>query len=78
MSDENLPSEQRLYNLGFGRGKPGTWDDALRKRAVSGFQKSRDLPVTGALDADTRLRLKEEHEGIAPPPPPENPAPGAS
>jgi peptidoglycan hydrolase-like protein with peptidoglycan-binding domain len=63
MSADNLPSEQRLYNLGFGVGKPGTWTDDVRTRAVRAFQKIHQLDPTGQLDDPTRDRIKKEHEG---------------
>jgi peptidoglycan hydrolase-like protein with peptidoglycan-binding domain len=65
MVQAEFPAQQRLYNLGFGKGAPGTWTPELLERAVKGFQRSRGLEVTGQLDdsQDTRARLKKEHEG---------------
>lgn len=59
-------AQQRLYNLGFGHGKPGTWPDPVFKSAVRGFQRSAGFPkpkVTGVMDDETRAALKKEHEG---------------
>ncbi|MCB9898489.1 MAG: peptidoglycan-binding protein [Planctomycetes bacterium] len=67
MSQDVLASEQRLYNLGFGRRAPGTMTDDERRRAVRAFQKQQGATVTGNLDDDTRARLKVAHEGGAPP-----------
>lgn len=62
-----IPARQRLYNLGFGSGKSGTWNDAEESQAVSGFQRvygsnhEIDKP-TGEMDEKTQKAIFDEHE----------------
>ncbi len=54
--------QQRLINLAFDCGVTGAVDAATQE-ALKGFQRSQSLPATGALDATTRTRLRQAHEG---------------
>jgi hypothetical protein len=62
-ADERSGARQRLEQLGFpcGAHGAGPCDEATLRRAVVAFQRSRDLPPTGELDARTSEALREAH-----------------
>lgn len=52
---------QRLHNLGYGAGDPGSWDQRTELAAVRAFQRDHDLEPSGGLDTETREKIREEH-----------------
>jgi hypothetical protein len=67
-TDDELPSKQRLYNLGFGSNHPAKWTDEEFRNAVRQYRQSRNLGKGSELDGATRIKIREEHEGEDPPP----------
>jgi peptidoglycan hydrolase-like protein with peptidoglycan-binding domain len=67
--DDELPTKQRLYNLGFGSNAPDKWTEEELKTAVRQYRKSRGLGKDSQLDGPTRIQIQEEHEGADEPPP---------
>jgi len=63
-STENhrLAARQRLYNLGYGPADFETWTDDILDEAIGQFQRDHNLPVTGALDDNTCLKLHLVHD----------------
>ncbi|MCC7374379.1 MAG: peptidoglycan-binding protein [Verrucomicrobiales bacterium] len=51
----------RLNHLGFTCGDVDDYSRPAMAGAISAFQRSRNLPVTGQIDDTTRNRLKQEH-----------------
>lgn len=62
-ADELSGAQARLENLGF---QPGEIDGTLSPEtieALSAFQASQGLPVTGQLDSATQKKLNDSHDG---------------
>ena len=57
------PAQQRLYNLGYGTGRPLHWDQRTAYHAIKSFQAANDLQETGAIDQQTRDRIRQLHGG---------------
>jgi hypothetical protein len=55
--------DDRLMNLGFSSAEGGELSDDDRTEAIKAFQDAYGLEVTGALDDDTRQKLREMHDG---------------
>ena len=70
-SDE-LPSKQRLFNLGYGIHSPDEWTDEQFKDAVAEYRHSRTLGESNTLDDKTRQRLVWDHEVSDPGPQPDD------
>lgn len=54
-----LAAQQKLNDLGFSVGKPDGSMGPRTKRELAKFQKSRQLPTTGELDAATQAELSK-------------------
>ena len=56
-------ARDRLYNLGYGPGNPRRWDDDpdVFTGAMKQFQKDHGLSESGAMDEDTKNKLREKH-----------------
>jgi hypothetical protein len=70
-TDDELPTKQRLYNLGFGLNAPKQWTDEEFTNAVRQYRNSRNLGKGSDLDGATRIKIQEDHEGEDEPPPPD-------
>ncbi len=62
-TDDELPSKQRLYNLGFGLNAPKKWTGDEFKNAVRQYRNSRNLGKGSDLDGATRIQIQQDHEG---------------
>jgi Putative peptidoglycan binding domain/OmpA family len=58
----DLPTKQRLYNLGFGSNPPAKWKADEFQRAQQQYRSSRGLKAAD----DIREKLRLEHEGSVP------------
>ncbi len=61
--DTTVGAKQRLSNLGLFQGDLGPELDEEAVEALKSFQKSKDLAMTGELDAATAAELKKVHDG---------------
>lgn len=55
------PFKQRLYNLGHGKGDPGTWNHEATRAAIKAFQRRHGLEETGDLPHEIRDKIQQEH-----------------
>ena len=55
--------QARLNNLGFGCGTVDGDIGPRTRAALRRFQARNELPVTGEIDAATRTRLRQAHDG---------------
>lgn len=55
---------ERLQNMGFYDGEPTETLSDEAHAALSAFQQSQGIDVTGELDAATRSKLRELHDGV--------------
>jgi hypothetical protein len=76
LSEGDLPSKQRLYNLGFGQNDPAHWTDEEFETAVRQYRRFRGIGKDSNIDAETRRSLKKDHELSDPGPPAEDDGPG--
>jgi len=61
--DTNSGVQARLNNLGFACGAVDGSVGGRTEAALRRFQFKAGLPVTGKIDADTRDRLRQQHDG---------------
>ena len=61
-AENDLPSKQRLYNLGFGTHAPDQWADDELKHAVEEYRLGRKQGDGDQLDDDLREKIRLEHE----------------
>jgi peptidoglycan hydrolase-like protein with peptidoglycan-binding domain len=62
--NDRLSIEQRLNYLGFSPGTQDGFFDANARRAIEGYQRSRDFRPTGYMDHPTIARLLDETAGV--------------
>jgi hypothetical protein len=72
-AEQELPSKQRLYNLGFGSHEPKKWTDDEFQRAVKQYRRTRGIgKETDPITPDLREKIRSEHEIEGAPPPPDD------